>query len=194
MEESSAYALGANGLRPFLNATTPLAVKSPILMRSRRDTCPCDHAFRISARFRRAFSASLTRALDAFPGRYIHVSPCRICSGVQRIEEATISSSTPRNGRSRSGESLSRRREIPGGRNPGADDRVLDFIEREWTPAASVLERQHRAPPGTTAGRRSRCWTSAGSASGRCCISRTAPVSVDLDRLLAIANVLPCLT
>src|SRR2546426_4549015 len=71
MEESSAYALGANGLRPFLNATTPLAVKSPILIRSRRDTCPCDHAFRISARFRRAFSASLTRALDALPGRYI---------------------------------------------------------------------------------------------------------------------------
>src|SRR5437879_10805917 len=71
------YALGANGLRPFLKASTPPAVKNPILIRSRRETCPCDHAFRISARFLRAFSASLTRALDAFPRRYIRVSPCR---------------------------------------------------------------------------------------------------------------------
>src|SRR6266705_2840908 len=70
-EESSAYALGANGLSPFLKAIAPPAVKSPILIRSRRETCPCDHAFRISARFRRAFSASLTRAFDALPGRYI---------------------------------------------------------------------------------------------------------------------------
>src|SRR5256886_7807669 len=76
----AAYALRANGLSPFCNTSAPDAVKSPILIRSRRDTWPCDHAFRISARFRRAFSASLTRALDAFPGRYIHVSPCRICS------------------------------------------------------------------------------------------------------------------
>src|SRR2546425_2778703 len=71
------YALGANGLRPFLKASAPPAVKSPILIRSRRETCPCDHAFRISARFLRAFSASLTRALDALHGRYIRVSPCR---------------------------------------------------------------------------------------------------------------------
>src|SRR5439155_1226012 len=71
------YALGANGLRPFLKASAPPAVKTPILIRSRRETCPCDHAFRISARFLQAFSASLTRALDAFVGRYIRVSPCR---------------------------------------------------------------------------------------------------------------------
>src|SRR5262249_23944019 len=75
MEEPSAYALRANGLSPFLSAITPLAVKSPILIRSRREICPCDHAFRISARLRRAFSASRTRARDAFPGRYIASLP-----------------------------------------------------------------------------------------------------------------------
>src|SRR5713226_8976712 len=69
--EESAYALGAKGLSPFFNTSVPAVVKSPILIRSRRETCPCDHAFRISARFLRAFSASFTRALDAFPGRYI---------------------------------------------------------------------------------------------------------------------------
>src|SRR3989454_4593463 len=87
MEESSAYALRANGLNPFCNTSAPDAVKSPILIRSRRETCPCDHAFRISARLRRAFSASLTRALDAFPGRYIHVSPCRICSAYNGLKK-----------------------------------------------------------------------------------------------------------
>src|SRR5436309_13135528 len=77
MPESSANALRANGLSPFLSVSAPAAVNNPILIRSRRETCPRDHAFRISARFLRAFSASLTRALDAFPGRYIRVSPCR---------------------------------------------------------------------------------------------------------------------
>src|SRR5437016_7598715 len=74
MEESSAYALRANGLSPFFNTSVPAAVKSPSLMRSRRESRPCDHACRISARFRRAFSASLIRARDAFKGRYIPVS------------------------------------------------------------------------------------------------------------------------
>src|SRR5262245_10371289 len=71
MEESSAYALRANGERPCFSTIVPAAVKSPSFMRSRRDRPPCDHACRISARLRRAFSASLTRALDAFTGRYI---------------------------------------------------------------------------------------------------------------------------
>src|SRR3989442_14206257 len=71
MEESSAYALRANGLSPFCNTSVPAVVNSPILIRSRRETCPCDHAFRISARFLRAFTGSLTRALEALPGRYI---------------------------------------------------------------------------------------------------------------------------
>src|SRR5262249_28863939 len=81
MEESSAYALRANGLSPFFNTSAPAAVKSPNFIRSRRESRPCDHACRISARFRRAFSASLTLAPDAFCGRYIPVSPCRLDAG-----------------------------------------------------------------------------------------------------------------
>src|ERR1043166_2823051 len=75
MEESSAYALRTNGLNPFFNTIAPAAVNSPILNRSRRETCPCDPALRISARFLRAFSASLSRAFDALPGRYMRASP-----------------------------------------------------------------------------------------------------------------------
>src|SRR5215813_14007177 len=71
MEESSAYALCANGLSPLFNTIVPAAVKSPSFISSRRERRPCDHSRRISKRFRRAFSASLTRALDAFNGRYI---------------------------------------------------------------------------------------------------------------------------
>src|SRR5262249_10288891 len=71
MEESSAYALFANGLSPFFNTIVPAAVKSPSFIRSRRESRPCDQSCRISKRFRRAFAASLTRALDAFDGRYI---------------------------------------------------------------------------------------------------------------------------
>src|SRR5262249_50136059 len=73
----AAYALGAKGLRPFFMTIVPAAVKSPILTKSRREICPVDHAFRISRRFLWAFSASLCRALDALPERYIRVSPCR---------------------------------------------------------------------------------------------------------------------
>src|SRR5262245_50098130 len=78
MEESSAYALCANGLSPRFSTIAPAAVKSPSVMSSRRVKRPCDQASRISRRFRRAFSASFTRALDAFPGRYIPISPCRL--------------------------------------------------------------------------------------------------------------------
>jgi len=66
-----AKTLGANGLRPFFMMMVPAAVNNPHLTRSRRDICPVDHAFRISWRFLRAFSASLSLALDAFGGRYI---------------------------------------------------------------------------------------------------------------------------
>src|SRR5262249_40400494 len=73
-EESSAYALCANGLSPFLSTIVPAAVKTPSFIIPRRESRPCDHACRISARFRRAFSASLTRALDALHGRYMWLS------------------------------------------------------------------------------------------------------------------------
>src|SRR5215471_19402088 len=67
----SANALGANGLSPFFNASAPVTVKIPHLYRSRRVICPSERALRISRRFLRAFSASRTRAGDAFLERKI---------------------------------------------------------------------------------------------------------------------------
>src|SRR6266446_6494211 len=61
----SAYALRTNGLNPCFMASTPPAVKRPHFRRSRREICPWDQALRISRRFLRAFSASLSRFLDA---------------------------------------------------------------------------------------------------------------------------------
>src|ERR687885_1953925 len=58
---AAAKVLGANGLRPFFKMMVPAAVNSPSLTRSRREICPWDHAARISQRFRRACSASLSR-------------------------------------------------------------------------------------------------------------------------------------
>jgi hypothetical protein len=55
----------------------PAAVNNPILIKSRRETCPVDHAFRISLRFLWAFSASRNRALEALPERYTRTSPYR---------------------------------------------------------------------------------------------------------------------
>ena len=55
-----------NGLSPPIGATIPAEVKSPHFTRSRRDTCPCDSALLISARFLRAFSASLILPLSLF--------------------------------------------------------------------------------------------------------------------------------
>src|SRR5207302_10637983 len=68
-----AYALFADELRPFVRTKVPAAVMRHIRTRSRRDTCPCESAFTISARFLRAFSASRTRAFAAFRGRYTGV-------------------------------------------------------------------------------------------------------------------------
>src|SRR5438270_3439630 len=72
----SAYALGANTLKPLVSTNVPAADMSPILIRSRRETCPSASAFTISARFLRAFSASRTRAFEAFRGRYMGVPLC----------------------------------------------------------------------------------------------------------------------
>src|SRR5664279_4672796 len=49
----------------------PAVVKRPHRIRSRRETWPWERAFKISARFLRAFSASFNRAFDAFDGKYI---------------------------------------------------------------------------------------------------------------------------
>src|SRR6266852_65631 len=65
-----AYALGANTLSPLVMTRVPAAVMRPMRIRSRRETCPSQNAFTISARFLRAFSASRKRAFDAFRGRY----------------------------------------------------------------------------------------------------------------------------
>src|SRR5262252_4541586 len=72
-ESSIAAALRTNGFRPRIGASTPAPVNSPHLMRSRRDTRPHDSSRTISTRFRRARSAAWTRALDAFPDRYIRL-------------------------------------------------------------------------------------------------------------------------
>src|SRR5215470_6823056 len=69
----SANALGANGLSPCFSASAPVTVKIPHLYRSRRVICPSERALRISWRFLRAFSASLTRAGDAFLERKIDI-------------------------------------------------------------------------------------------------------------------------
>src|SRR5262249_9196208 len=69
-----------NGLSPLLCAMTPADVNKPHLISSRRVTCLCDSALRISQRFLRAFSASRTRALDAFLERKIDIfSSCLDC-------------------------------------------------------------------------------------------------------------------
>src|SRR5215216_4639127 len=61
-----ANALRANGLRPLIGISRPVPVNSPILIRSRRETCPWECAWMISQRFLRAFSASRNRAFEAF--------------------------------------------------------------------------------------------------------------------------------
>src|SRR6185369_3495661 len=62
----SANALRANGLRPLIGISRPALVNNPILIRSRRETCPWECAWIISQRFLRACSASRKRAFDAF--------------------------------------------------------------------------------------------------------------------------------
>ncbi len=62
----SAYALRANGLRPLIGSSRPVPVNNPILIRSRRETCPWEFALMISCRFFLACSASRKRAFEAF--------------------------------------------------------------------------------------------------------------------------------
>src|ERR1051326_9144256 len=62
----SAYALRANGLRPLIGSIRPALVNIPILIKSRREICPCERALIISCRFFRACSASRKRAFEAF--------------------------------------------------------------------------------------------------------------------------------
>jgi len=64
-----ADAFRTNGLSPPIGASIPAPVKSPILMRSRREIRPHDSSLTISWRFFLACSASLMRAFDAFHGR-----------------------------------------------------------------------------------------------------------------------------
>src|SRR3954467_7098466 len=66
----AAYALFAKGLKPLIGNRSPPAEITPHLIKSRRETCPQEYAWTISRRFFRAFSASLSRALDAFDERY----------------------------------------------------------------------------------------------------------------------------
>src|SRR6185369_6613287 len=61
----SANALRANGLRPLIGIIRPAPVNNPILIKSRRLTCPWECALMISQRFFRAFSASRNRAFEA---------------------------------------------------------------------------------------------------------------------------------
>src|SRR5262249_16907319 len=81
----SAKALRANGLRPFCTINVPAVGNSPILIRSRRETWPWGHALRISRRFLWAFSASLSRALEALRERYIRISP-----SLARVRHSTL--------------------------------------------------------------------------------------------------------
>src|SRR5436305_7895522 len=55
-----------NGFKPPIGANTPAAVNRPIRTSSLRETLPCERAFTISARFLRAFSASLSLRLSLF--------------------------------------------------------------------------------------------------------------------------------
>src|SRR5262249_8850398 len=59
-------ALLTKGFRPWMGASRPPLVIRPHLTRSRRETLPCEYALTISALFFRAFSASRSRALEAF--------------------------------------------------------------------------------------------------------------------------------
>src|SRR5215217_86541 len=61
-----ANALRANGLRPLMGISRPADVNNPILIRSRRETCPWECALIMSHRSFRACSASRKRAFEAF--------------------------------------------------------------------------------------------------------------------------------
>src|SRR5215217_438550 len=61
-----ANALRPNGLRPLIGSIRPADVNNPILIRSRRETCPWEFALIMSHRSLRACSASRRRAFEAF--------------------------------------------------------------------------------------------------------------------------------
>src|SRR5678815_399348 len=61
-----ANALRPNGLRPLIGSIRPADVNNPILIRSRRETCPWEFALIMSHRSLRACSASRKRAFEAF--------------------------------------------------------------------------------------------------------------------------------
>ena len=61
-----ANALRANGLRPPIGSSRPVDVNNPILIRSRRETCPWEFDLIMSHRSLRACSASRKRAFEAF--------------------------------------------------------------------------------------------------------------------------------
>jgi hypothetical protein len=61
-----ANALRPNGLSPLIGTSRPAEVNNPILIRSRRETCPWECALIMSHRFFRASSASRRRAFEAF--------------------------------------------------------------------------------------------------------------------------------
>ena len=69
-------ALRTNGLSPlFATSTPPPAEKMPHFISSRREIWPCDQAFRISCRLRRAFSAALSRLCETFLGNQCDSPP-----------------------------------------------------------------------------------------------------------------------
>ena len=74
---TSAKALRANGLSPFLQASNPVVVRIPHLKRSRLVIWPSDSALTISARLSRAFWASLCRMREALLERYMFPSLAR---------------------------------------------------------------------------------------------------------------------
>ena len=90
----SANALRANGLRPLIGISRPADVNNPILIRSRRETCPWECAWMISHRFLRACSASRKRAFEAFGDKKKFLSG--ICFSFARCKIHGISQAVER--------------------------------------------------------------------------------------------------
>jgi hypothetical protein len=84
----AANALRTHGFKPCFQASPPKVVKMPHLTRSRRVICPCESALTISRRFPRACSASLSRPLDDFCGKYMDTSLC-VTPSSSRMPRAT---------------------------------------------------------------------------------------------------------
>ena len=80
-----ANALRPNGLSPLIGSSRPALVNNPILIRSRRETCPWDCALRMSHRSFRACSASRKRAFEAFGDKKKFLSG--ICSPLLLVQK-----------------------------------------------------------------------------------------------------------